>query len=262
MAADLPDLTGRVAMVAGASRGIGAAVARRLADAGASVAVAARTLVDGDSPLPGSASSVAASIVDAGGQAVPVRCDVTDEGSVEEAVVSVAERFRRLDIVVCNAGITWLASIADTPLKRWELVLGVNLTGTFLVTRATLPHLLAAPGGGALIAITTTGVGMTELGANAYWVAKAGVERMYRGLATELDGDGVAVSCLAPAGVVLTEGWEATGGAAGIEVPPELVEDVDVVARAATLLAGPDAMAYSGGVHLSTDVIAAVEAIG
>jgi NAD(P)-dependent dehydrogenase (short-subunit alcohol dehydrogenase family) len=242
--------------VAGASRGIGAAIARHLARAGASVAVAARTLEEGQSSLPGSATSVAHAITEAGGQAVPVHCDVTDEASVDEAVTSVAERFQRLDIVVCNAGITWLASIADTPLKRWDLVLRVNLTGTFLVTRSALPHLLAEPAGGSLIAITTTGVAMTDLGANAYWVAKAGVERLYRGLATELAPSGVAVNCLAPAGVVLTEGWQATGGAAGIEVPPEIVEDVSVMAQAAAILAAQDARGLTGGVHLSTDLVA------
>jgi NAD(P)-dependent dehydrogenase (short-subunit alcohol dehydrogenase family) len=167
----------------------------------------------------------------------------------------VAERFQRLDIVVCNAGITWLASIADTPLKRWDLVLRVNLTGTFLVTRSALPHLLAEPAGGSLIAITTTGVAMADLGANAYWVAKAGVERLYRGLATELVPSGVAVNCLAPAGVVLTEGWQATGGAAGIEVPPEMVEDVSVIGQAAVILAAQDAGGLTGGVHLSTDLV-------
>jgi NAD(P)-dependent dehydrogenase (short-subunit alcohol dehydrogenase family) len=253
--AGLPDLTGRVAFVAGASRGIGAAIAHHLARAGASVAVAARTLEEGQSRLPGSATSVAHAITEEGGHAVPVHCDVTDEGSVEEAVGSVAERFQRLDIVVCNAGITWLASIADTPLKRWDLVLRVNLTGTFLVTRSALPHLLAEPAGGSLIAITTTGVAMADLGANAYWVAKAGVERLFRGLAAELEPSGVAVNCLAPAGVVLTEGWQATGGAAGIEVPAEMVEDVSVIGQAAVILAAQDAGGLTGGVHLSTDLV-------
>ena len=103
----------------------------------------------------------------------------------------------RLDILVANAGVMWLAPTLETPLKRWELCLRVNLTGVFLVTRAALPHILTQASG-SLIAITTNGVRMTELGANAYWVSKAGVERYYTGLATELAPSNVAVNCLAP----------------------------------------------------------------
>ena len=178
-----------MAFVAGASRGIGRAIAVALARAGASVAVAARSVTEGK--LPGTIHSVADAITSEGGVAVPVTCDVTSEASVDTAVATAVDQLGGIDVLVANAGVMWLAPTQDTPLARWELCLRVNLTGVFLVTRAVLPH-VRARGSGSLIAITTTGVLMTDHGANAYWVSKAGVERYYRGLAAELRPHGIA----------------------------------------------------------------------
>ncbi len=88
---------------------------------------------------------------------------------------------------------------------------------------------MKARGGGSLIAITTTGVGMIEHGSNAYWVSKAGAERLYLGLAADLKADNIAVNCLSPSRVVLTEGWQAGGG--GMEIPPEMVEPPEAMAE-------------------------------
>ena len=169
-------LAGKVAFVAGASRGIGATVATALAREGAAVAVAARSEQQGK--VPGTIHSVADGIRSAGGRAMPVSCDVTSEESVENAVAATVSEFGGIDILIANAGVLWLGPIESTPLKRWQLCLNVNLTGVFLVTKAVIPH-VKARGGGSLVAITTTGVGMIEHGANAYWVSKAAVERLY-----------------------------------------------------------------------------------
>lgn len=244
-------LSGRVAFVAGASRGIGATVARHLAGAGASVAVAARSEVLGK--LPGTIGSVAAQINDAGGRALPVACDVTSESSVQDAVDAAVAEFGGIDVLVANAGVLWLGPIETTPLKRWQLCLDVNLTGVFLVTRAVIPH-VRARGGGSLIAVTTTGVGMTDSGANAYWVSKAAAERLYLGLAADLRGDNVAVNCLSPSRVVLTEGWQA--GGAGMQIPPEMVEPPEAMGRAAVLLAAQDASGITGTVQRSEELTA------
>lgn len=244
-------LDGQVAFVAGASRGIGAAVAKAMAEAGAAVAVAARSEEEGR--LPGTTHSVAAEIAATGGTALPLRCDVTDEESVERAVGTTVEHFGGLDVAVCNAGALWLAPTLETPLERWELVLRVNLTGTFLVTRAALPHLVER-GGGSLVAMTTAGVGMVERGSNAYWVSKAGVERYYLGLAHEVREHGVAVNCLAPSRVVPTEGWQAASG--GRELPGDMVEPVDGVARAAVFLAAQRGDGITGTVQRSLELLA------
>jgi citronellol/citronellal dehydrogenase len=242
-------LAGRTAFVAGASRGIGATIAHALAAAGASVAVAARSEQLGK--MPGTVGSVAESIRSLGGSALAVPCDVTNEESVNSAVAETVSEFGGIDILVANAGVLWLGPIESTPLKRWQLCLDVNLTGVFLVTKAVIPH-VRARGGGSLMAITTTGVGMP--GANAYWVSKAAAERLYLGLADDLRPDNIAVNCLSPSRVVLTEGWQAGGG--GFEVPPEMVEPPEAMGRAAVLLAGQDASGVTGTVQRSEELTA------
>lgn len=243
----MSSLAGKTAFVAGASRGIGATIARALAAAGASVAVAARTAHPGT--LAGTIGSVAASIRARGGSALAVSCDVTSEASVNDAVDETVSEFGGIDILVANAGVLWLGPVETTPLKRWQLCLDVNLTGVFLVTKAVIPH-VRARGGGSLMAVTTTGVEMA--GANAYWVSKAAAERLYLGLADDLRGDNIAVNCLSPSRVVLTEGWRAGGG--GIEIPPEMVEPPEAMGRAAVLLAGQDAGGITGTVQRSEEL--------
>jgi citronellol/citronellal dehydrogenase len=244
-------LAGKVAFVAGASRGIGATIAEALAAHGAAVAVAARSEKEGK--VPGTIHAVAERITSAGGHAIPVSCDVTSEESVEAAVAQTVSEFGGIDILIANAGVLWLGPIESTPLKRWQLCLNVNLTGVFLVTKAVIPH-VKARGGGSLIAITTTGVGMIEHGSNAYWVSKAGTERLYLGLAADLKGDNIAVNCLSPSRVVLTEGWAA--GGSGMEVPPEMVEPPEAMANAAVLLAQQDASGITGTIQRSEELIA------
>jgi NAD(P)-dependent dehydrogenase (short-subunit alcohol dehydrogenase family) len=239
-------LQGKTAFVAGASRGIGATIARTLASAGASVAVAARSEQAGK--LPGTIGSVVDSIRARGGNALAVPCDVTSEESVDAAVAGAVSEFGGIDILVANAGVLWLGPIESTPLKRWQLCLDVNLTGVFLVTKAVIPH-VRARGGGSLMAVTTTGVGMP--GANAYWVSKAAAERLYLGLADDLRSDNIAVNCLSPSRVVLTEGWKAGGG---FEIPPDMVEPPEAMGRAAVLLAGQDANGITGTVQRSEEL--------
>jgi citronellol/citronellal dehydrogenase len=242
-------LENKVAFVAGASRGIGATVAAALAKAGAAVAVAARSEHEGK--VPGTIHAVAERIRAGGGVALPVQCDVTSEESVEAAVAATVSEFGGIDVLVANAGVLWLGPIESTPLKRWQLCLNVNLTGVFLATKAVIPH-VRARGGGSLIAITTTGVTMTDHGANAYWVSKAAVERLYLGLASDLEADNIAVNCLSPSRVVLTEGWQAGGG--GMEIPPEMVEPPEAMADAAILLAQQNASGITGTIQRSEEL--------
>ena len=200
--------------------------------------------------MPGTIHSVADAITSEGGVAVPVTCDVTSEASVDTAVATAVDQLGGIDVLVANAGVMWLAPTQDTPLARWELCLRVNLTGVFLVTRAVLPH-VRARGSGSLIAITTTGVLMTDHGANAYWVSKAGVERYYRGLAAELRPHGIAVNCLAPSKVVMTEGALASG----VRVPEDMVEELHAMGRAAVYLAAQDGAGLTGTVQYSLELL-------
>lgn len=179
-----------------------------------------------------------------------VLCDVTDESSVNDAVARAGDELGPIDVLVANAGAMWMGSTLDTPLKRWELCMRVNLTGTFLVTRAVLPSVMERKRG-SLIAVTTTGVLMTDLGSNAYWVSKAGVERYYAGLATEMAPYNVAVNCLAPKKVVMTEG----AVAGGIDVPPDMIEAPEAMGQSAVYLAAQTAETLTGTVQYSLDLL-------
>lgn len=254
-----PRLEGKVAIVTGASRGIGRNMALALAAAGAAVVVAARSTEENER-LPGTIHSVAARIAAAGGRALPIACDVTSEESIAATVTATLERFGRIDCLINNAGVMSLARTEQTSLRRWDLVMRVNLTGTFLFTKAVLPA-MRAQRLGSLVAVTTAGVRMTDAarggGSNAYWVSKAAIERLYAGLASELAPDGIAVNCLAPSGVVLTEGWQLASGST--RIPEEHVEAPEIMGRAAVLLAAQSAAGITGRVLGSQQLLSEAE---
>lgn len=233
-------LTGKVAFVAGASRGVGAAVAMALAQQGAAVAVADRSECHGR--MPDTIHSVADRIGDDGGRALAVPCDITDETAVETAVAATVAEFGGIDILIANTGALWLGSIESTPLWRWQQCLDTNLTGVFLVTKAVIPH-VRARGGGALVAMTTSG-GANVRGANAYRVSKAATEHLYLGLAAELKADNIAVNCLGPSRLVLTESWLTDNGESDLSRSM-----IGTLAAAATFLAGQDGTGITGTIQ-------------
>lgn len=238
-------LDGKVALVMGGGAGLGQHIALALAREGADVAVAT---VDGADPARPSVVSPGADEAEvAGATAFAVSCDVQDEGSVTETVEVVLGELGHLDVVVCNLGTPWHATTLDTPVERWREVVATTLDGVFIVTRATLPHLLRRPAG-SLIALTTPAVHQPALGSNAYWVAKAAVERYYLGLAHELADHNIAVNCLAP-----KEVRPAPSGTT--DHAEELGEDPDAVARSAVFLASQDASGETGRVVYSLDLL-------
>ncbi|WBQ09151.1 NAD(P)-dependent oxidoreductase [Hyphomonadaceae bacterium ML37] len=133
-------LKGKTIFITGASRGIGLAIAERCARDGANIAIAAKT-ADPHPKLEGTIHTAAASIEAAGGKALALQCDIRDEASVQAAVAKTAETFGGIDIVVNNASAIFPMPTKDTPIKRWDLMHGVNARGTFLVTQACLPWL-------------------------------------------------------------------------------------------------------------------------
>jgi len=238
-------LAGKVAVVTGASRGIGKAMALGFAREGASVIVAARTEVEKDKNLPGTIYQTAQEIEDMGGKAVPVRCDVTDEASVAGMVEKCLSAFGRIDILVNNAGVAFHYPIVETPLKRWELVIKVNLTGAFLCTRAVLPSMMERRQGSIInlssLAADERDSGTVPTGV-AYAVAKAGLDRFTWGLAVEVGTYNIAVNCLKPKRVVNTEGmrfWAKEQERQGW-VPP------DKMVKCAVFLAAQDASGVTG----------------
>jgi citronellol/citronellal dehydrogenase len=135
-----PTLRGKTLFITGASRGIGLAIALRAARDGANIVIAAKT-AEPHASLPGTIHSAAEQVQAAGGQALPVQVDVRDEASVLAAVAQAVARFGGIDILINNASAISLTKTEDTPMKRFDLLMSVNVRGTFLCTQACLPHL-------------------------------------------------------------------------------------------------------------------------
>jgi NAD(P)-dependent dehydrogenase (short-subunit alcohol dehydrogenase family) len=179
---------GKVALVTGAGSGLGQATARRLAEEGAVVACLD---IDADA-----AKATAAAIGDA---ARPIECNVTDETSVNDAVAEAAAELGRLELVCNIAGIGGSAHTHEETLERWNRILAVNLTGTFLMCRATLPHLL--DGGGVIVNIASTAGLIGQPYQAAYCASKGGVVQLTKSLADEYIEQGVRVVAIAPGGM-------------------------------------------------------------
>jgi citronellol/citronellal dehydrogenase len=193
-------LSGRVAVVTGASRGIGRALALGLARAGCAVVVAAKSTTSTER-LPGSVYTVAREVEAGGGQALPVPVDVRDEGQVEGMVRQTLERFGRVDVLVNNAGALWWQPVLDTPAKRFDLVLSVNARAAFLCSRAVLPAMIGRKWGHVINMSPPLGLGMVP-GRVAYAISKLGMTLLTHGLAEEVRAHNVAVNSLWPVTVI------------------------------------------------------------
>lgn len=183
-------LTGCVALVTGASSGLGAATARRLAAAGARVAC-----VDLDEERSrGAAEAIGAS------DALGIACDVSDEAAVSAAVRATRERWGRLDIAVSAAGVDFVVGVEEMTVAQWDRVLGVNLRGPFLVAKATFP-LMRRQGGGDIVNVASTAALRAWGNASAYHASKWGLLGLSRGLGVEGRGHGIRVTTIIPGGM-------------------------------------------------------------
>jgi citronellol/citronellal dehydrogenase len=197
-------LAGKTLFITGASRGIGLAIALRAARDGANIAIAAKSNVP-NPKLPGTIHSAAAEIEAAGGQALAVKCDIREEADVRAAVDAAVARFGGIDILVNNASAISLTGTLDTPMKRFDLMFGVNVRGTFLCSQACLPHLLRAGNPHILTLSPPLNMDPRWFGPHVvYTMAKYGMSECVLGMAEEFRGQGVAVNALWPRTVIRT----------------------------------------------------------
>jgi citronellol/citronellal dehydrogenase len=190
----------RVAIVTGASRGIGRALALGLAKAGAKVVVAAKSTESTDQ-LPGSIHTVAKEIEVLGASALPMQVDVRDEAQVEAMVARTLERFGRIDILINNAGALFWKPLIETPLKRFDLVMGVNARAAFACCRAVLPAMMRQHWGHIVNMSPPIDLSLVP-GRVAYAISKLGMTMISLGLAEEVRAFNVAVNSLWPVTVI------------------------------------------------------------
>src|SRR5499427_8850925 len=211
-------LKGKTLFITGASRGIGLAIGLRAARDGANVAIAAKT-AEPNPKLPGTIHTAAAEIESAGGKALANVCDIRDEAAVQAAVAATVKAFGGIDILVNNASAISLTGTAATPMKRFDLMFGINVRGTFLCSQACLPHLEASAAAGRNPHILTLAPPL-HLDARwfkdhvAYTMAKYGMSMCVLGMAEEFRAKGIAVNALWPRSVIATAAVAMIPGAA------------------------------------------------
>ncbi|HVP87153.1 MAG TPA: NAD(P)-dependent oxidoreductase [Casimicrobiaceae bacterium] len=250
-------LAGRTLFISGASRGIGLAIGLRAARDGANVAIAAKT-TEPHPKLPGTIHTAAAEIERAGGKALPVAVDIRDEAAVQDAVAQTVARFGGIDILVNNASAINLTGTLATPMRRFDLMFGVNVRGTFLCSQTCLPHLLKAAEAGRNphILMLAPPLSMQPRWFKnhvAYTMAKYGMSMCVLGMAEEFRDAGVAVNALWPKTTIAT---------AALAMIPGMMERLDncrkpdIIADAAHAIFTRDARTATGNFYVDEEVLA------
>jgi citronellol/citronellal dehydrogenase len=245
-------LAGKTIFISGGSRGIGLAIALRAARDGANIAIAAKTSEPHPS-LPGTIGTAARQIEEAGGRALPLVCDIREEQQVEAAVAATVARFGGIDICLNNASAVRLTTILDTPMKRYDLINGVNARGTFLVTQKCLPHLLSAENPHILTISPPLNMEERWFAPHvAYSLSKFGMSLVMLGVAGEFRGQ-VAANTLWPRTAIDT--------AAMAEFKAHLdigaLRSPEIMADAAHLILTSDAKVVTGSFFVDDEVLAA-----
>jgi NAD(P)-dependent dehydrogenase (short-subunit alcohol dehydrogenase family) len=256
-------LDGRVAIVTGSSRGIGEEIAKLFAQEGARVVCAARTLNEGDHRmLAGSLAGTIRKIKDAGGEAIAVAVDVSNEADCQKLVGDAREAFGPVDILINDAALTYYKPIVDYNVKNWVKAFAVNVHGPFMLSQLVLPDMLRQRRG-AIVNISSgaaIGPGRTPFkdarpvnGGTMYGATKAALERFTQGLAQEVAGHNIAVTAVSPSQVVPTAGTVYHKLVTGIDDPKG--EPPMLMARAVLLLASEPAEKVNGRVTYSQQIL-------
>jgi citronellol/citronellal dehydrogenase len=253
-------LDGKVALVTGASRGIGADIAARLAAEGATVAVTARTVDAAASPFPGTIGETVAAIERAGGAAVAFQADLARPAAREALADAVSDRLGPIDILVNNAAVTYFTPVADFTPKRYALMFEVQVAAPVQLAQLALPA-MRSRGGGWILNISSIAAVHPTLpptqravrGGTVYGMCKAALERFSTGLAAEEYANGISVNSLAPNKVVPTAG---TIYHKLTSTDDPNAEPTSVMAEAALVLCSRPHPELTGRVAYSQDLLA------
>jgi citronellol/citronellal dehydrogenase len=248
-------LHGKTLLITGASRGIGLAIAKRAAQDGANIVLLAKTS-EPNPKLPGTIHSAAEEIIAAGGQALPLQTDIREEAQVLAAVQAAVERFGGIDILVNNASAISLTPTPATPMKRFDLMFGVNVRGTYLCTQACLPELIksAKAGRNPHVMNMSPPLSMREhwfKGHVAYTMAKYGMSECTLGHAGEFRPHGIAVNSLWPRTAIATAAMQMIPG-----VDLNLCRKPEILADAAWWVLTSDARAVTGKFFIDDELLA------
>ena len=247
-------LTGKVAIVTGASRGIGLAIALRAARDGANVALIAKT-AEPHPKLEGTVYTAAEQIEAAGGHALPIVGDIRDEAQVADAVEQAVARFGGIDVCVNNASAINLARTEELDMKRYDLMQDINVRGTFAVSRACIPHLRGRENPHILTLSPPLDLDPRWLGPHiGYTLAKYGMSLIALGLAAELREDGIGSNALWPRTLVATA---AVQNLLGGDEAMARARRPEIYADAAYAILNRPARACSGNAFLCEDVLVA-----
>jgi citronellol/citronellal dehydrogenase len=255
-------LDGKVAIVTGASRGIGQAIAELFAGEGAKVVCAARTLREGEHRFAGSLASTVAAIRTKGGEALAVAADVSAETDCRALVEQARAAYGPIDVLVNNAALNYYIPTVDYPTNRWVKAFAVNVHGPFMLAKAVLPDMIARRAGAIVNISSGAAIGpgrgpyadQTARGGVMYGASKAALERITQGLAQEVaQYGGIAVTAVSPSRVVPTPGTIHHKLVSGPDDPRG--EPPALMARAALLLASGPAARLNGRVTYSQQIL-------
>ena len=245
-------LSGKTLFITGASRGIGEAIALRAARDGANIVIAAKT--DRPHPkLPGTIHSVAEAIEQAGGRALPLKVDIRDEQAVADAMAQAAERFGGIDVLVNNASAIYLAPTPEVPMKRFDLMFGVNVRGTFVCSQAAYPYLKQSDHAHILNLSPPLNMKSKWFAPHvAYTMAKYGMSMCVLGMAEEFRDIPIAVNALWPRTVIATAALAMLGGM----IKPENCRKPEILADAAHRVLTRPPAETTGNFFIDDEVLA------
>lgn len=253
-------LTGKTAIVTGASRGIGQAIAELFAAEGANVVCAARTLNEGDHMLEGSLANTVKRIGDAGGEALAVAANVSSEAECHNLVDAAESAYGKVDVLVNNAALNYYVPIVDYDVNRWMRAFAVNVHGPFMLSKFVLPGMIERAEGAIVNVSSGAAIGpgrgpydVPGRGGTMYGASKAALERFTQGLAQEVAQYNIAVTCYSPSQVVPTPGTVYHKLVDGMDDPRG--EPPEIMAKAALLLATESPEKINGRVTYSQQIL-------